>query len=75
MHAHGAEGGNDGGARVAAQRVLQQARELGVPVRHVRAPFLRQRGDAVSQRRQRLVDVRQLLGTALAQRQRRVPLL
>eukprot|EP00964_Phaeocystis_antarctica_P073160 scaffold44858_cov63-Phaeocystis_antarctica.AAC.1 len=52
----GAERGRDGSeqqrACVAAQRALQQPRQQRVPVRHVRAVGLSERGDARGQRRE-----------------------
>mmetsp|Transcript_16436 Transcript_16436/g.57432 ORF Transcript_16436/g.57432 Transcript_16436/m.57432 type:complete len:449 (+) Transcript_16436:1792-3138(+) len=68
-------GGNDDRPRVAAERVLQQPRQRRVSIRDVRASLLRQRLDAVAERRQRLVDRRQLLGAPGVQPSRRVPLL
>ena len=51
---------DDGGARIAAERLLQDARELGVAIGHV-GLGIGQRGDHVAQSRERLVDVLGLL--------------
>lgn len=60
------DGGDDGEVAVAAERGLQDARELGVPVRHVlRAPAaalrLAQCADHFAEVQQALVDVARLL--------------
>ena len=58
----GGDGGDDASLGLAAQRVAQQAGELGVTVGHVALP-LHQRCDHAAQRQQRLVDVACLLGS------------
>mmetsp|Transcript_29459 Transcript_29459/g.96169 ORF Transcript_29459/g.96169 Transcript_29459/m.96169 type:complete len:419 (+) Transcript_29459:1629-2885(+) len=63
----GRDGGDHGGLRVSAQRVLEQLREHGGPVGHALlllgggVAVLGQRGDHVAKRGQRLVDCTALL--------------
>ena len=57
-------GGHEHGLAVAAQRILQDARELGVPVRHMAAgtpPGVCERCYDIAQRAQALVDLLALL--------------
>jgi len=55
------DSGEEHGVGIAAQGILEEARELGVTVRHVRGVALGQRHDHDAQRAQRLVDDHGLL--------------
>ncbi|KAH9390187.1 hypothetical protein TYRP_007741 [Tyrophagus putrescentiae] len=59
-----ADGGDDGGLGLAAERVLQQTGQLRVAVGNV-ARFLHQQRDDAAQRQQALVDVGRLAGALL----------